>query len=43
MNDLPNDPLAGDAKGRAGKLVAKIHGSVAPAVLRPEPGALGLK
>ncbi|HOO51401.1 MAG TPA: hypothetical protein PLK94_08965 [Alphaproteobacteria bacterium] len=31
----PNDPVAGDAKQRAGKLVAKTHGSVAPAVLRP--------
>jgi hypothetical protein len=30
----PNDPLAGDAKQRAGKLVANPCSVVAPAVLR---------
>jgi len=32
---MSNEPVAGDAKQRAGKLVAVPHGSVAPAVLRP--------
>ena len=38
LNKCANDPLAGDAKGRAGKLVAKLQGWVRPPFCAPEAG-----
>ena len=32
---MPNDPLAGDPKGRAGKLVGVLWGWVTAALCRP--------
>ena len=34
----PNDPLAGDVKGRAEKLVAKLQGWLRPPFCAPEAG-----
>ena len=36
--DIPNDPLAGDAKGRAEKFVAKPGGWLRPPFCAPEAG-----
>jgi len=38
----PNDPLAGNPKGRAGKLVAKCQGWLRPPFCAPEAGRSAL-